>query len=911
MDKLDFSSGQSWYSLSVSDTESRLATSLEQGLSFPEAEERRKTFGGNVLQSEKKPSFIRVFLRQYRDYMQIILLAAAALSLYVGNVSTALLLFALTLLNAILGIRSERQAADSVAALKKMMKTTTRCLRDGALITLAIEELVPGDVVEFESGDIVPADGRIVYSAALEIEESALTGESQPVPKEIAVLSSGDMPIGDQANMGFMNTVVTRGKGKMIVTGTGMNTEVGKIAGMLREVKEEKTPLTKKIDQLSIAVAIIAAIALILLISIGLYHGESFDDLFTLGIALAVAAVPTGLPVVMTLMLSVGTMDLAKRGAIVKRLPSVETLGSTSAICSDKTGTLTMNQMTAREIVVAGRTLTVTGEGYYPNGQIQHVGGAPIASLDPIFLPMVLCSDATVSDGKLVGDPTEGALVILAEKGGLNTAATRAEYPRLAEVPFDSEYKFMATFHAMTDPNTGKEIVRCYVKGAPDVLVSRGVSYIDTNTTVSPLAGSESAILAANDDLAKKGLRVMMIAYRDFDPATFDSSSVTPESIRDLTIVAMVGIIDPPRPEVKDAIATCKTAGIRVRMITGDHGTTAGAIADQLGISGKVITGAEMSAMSDEQLRSSIDDIGVVARVAPEHKVRLVQTLKEKGDIVAMTGDGVNDAPALKAADIGVAMGITGTEVSKESAEMILTDDNFATIVTAVRQGRVLYDNMLKFIRFQMANLMAYILLFLFAALFVGAYTGIFAPVQTLFISYFVTVPVGMALCYDTAAPGIMTKKPRPKDERIMSGWFTVRMILVGIYWGAAPLAGYIWIESTGGTPEQAIAMTMITFILLHIPFTANLRFPDASIFTREFLTNRTLFIMFLVVIAWAVILTEIGFMQSLFGTAALGEQAWFVAIMIAVVALFLGEAGKAIARRVLKRSPAGAAVPA
>lgn len=905
-------SSTGWYTQTPEEVERNQNVSASQGLSSSEVISRRSTFGKNVLMSEEHTGFLRVFLNQYRDYMQIILLAAAALSLYVGNGSTAVLLFALTLLNAVLGIHSERKAADSIAALRKMMKTTTRCVRDGELITIPVEELVPGDVVEFESGDIVPADGRIIYAAGLEIEESALTGESQPVSKETGVLSGGDLPVGDRVNMGFMNTVVTRGKGRLIVTGTGMNTEVGKIAGMIRDVKEEKTPLTRQIDQLSISVAAIAAVALIVLISIGLAHGEPFSDLFTLGIALAVAAVPTGLPVVMTLMLSLGTLELARRGAIIKRLPSVETLGSTSAICSDKTGTLTMNQMTAREVIVAGHTLMVTGEGYTPNGQILHVGGTAFGSLDPILLPMVLCSDASVAGGTLVGDPTEGALVVLAEKGGLNVAATRAAYPRIAEVPFDSAYKFMATFHALTRRSDGKEVVRCFVKGAPDVLVSRGVSYIDTGENISPITGSEQKILAANDTLAAKGLRVMMIAFRDYDPASFDPAAVSQNSIRDLTIVSMIGIIDPPRPEVKASIAVCKDAGIRVRMITGDHGSTAGAIADQLGISGSVITGAEMSAMTDERLRTAIDEIGVIARVGPEHKVRLVQMLKAKGDIVAMTGDGVNDAPALKSADIGIAMGITGSEVSKESAEMILTDDNFATIVTAVREGRVLYDNILKFIRFQMANLMAYILLFLFAALFVGAYSGIFAPAQTLFISYFVTVPIGMALCYDTADPGIMTKKPRPKQERIMSRWFTFRMILIGIFWGAAPLLGYLWIESHGGTPEMAIAMTMITFILLHIPFTANLRYPDTTIFTREFLSNRMLFFSFLMALVWAVAITEVGFMQRLFGTASLDGTAWFVAILISVAALLLAEVTKYIARRLLKKlgTPSAAGSP-
>jgi Ca2+-transporting ATPase len=404
------------------------------------------------------------------------------------------------------------------------------------------------------------------------------------------------------------------------------------------------------------------------------------------------------MPVVVTLILAMGATEMATRKAIIKRLPAVETLGSTSAICSDKTGTLTLNQMTARELVIAGNQYSVTGQGYDSNGEFRHVGGVRETDLDPILLPMVLCSDAVVKDGELVGDPTEGALVVLAQKGGLMVDSTRQEYPRIAELPFDSAYKLMATFHNMVNPDN-EPVVRCYVKGAPDVLIDRSASILDSGGKIAPLDGkARQRSLELNEQLASKGMRVMIVAGRDLDPATFDPEADLLQEVNDLTLLGMVGIVDPPRSEAKTAIAECRSAGIRVRMITGDHAVTAAAIAGELGIEGRAITGAEWAAMSDQEAVDQIDDIGVIARVAPEDKVRLVNILKEKGNIVAMTGDGVNDAPALKTADIGVAMGITGTDVSKGAAVMILTDDNFATIVGAVEYGRIIYDNLLKYL---------------------------------------------------------------------------------------------------------------------------------------------------------------------------------------------------------------------
>src|SRR3954453_8353084 len=693
-----------------------LGVDPSRGLSAAEAASRLASHGPNQLTGGKQEPAWRAFLRQYEDFMQLILLGAAIVNqVVIHEAATTVLLAGLTLFNAIIGLRQEAKAEESVKALSQMMKTIARVRRDGQAVEIDAGDLVPGDIVLMEAGNLVPADGRVVLAATLEIEEAALTGESLPVGKSTDPVPGEDVPLGDRTCMAYMNTSVTRGRGELIVTSTGMGTEIGHIADMLANTETSKTPLQRQLDSLSKIIAAIAGVALILVVLLGKAQGLDFDTLFVTGIALAVAAIPTGLPAVVTALLSMGTREIANRGAIVKRLPAVETLGSTSAICSDKTGTLTLNKMTARELVIPGHNrYTVTGEGYSTAGELNHVGGQRL-DLDPYLLPMVLCADAVLDGESLIGDPTEGALIVLGAKGGLGITETRAALPRVAEVPFDSDYKFMATFHEMKGED-GRPVVRCYVKGAPDVLIARATTIRNPDGSLIPISDENRHLaLDANDAIAAAGERVMVVAQRDFPPGSVQPGNDLIELVQELTLLAMVGIVDPPRPEARTAIAECRQAGIRVRMITGDHATTAAAIAGELGIEGRGITGTAFAAMSDEQLISELDEIGVVARVAPEDKVRLVRLLKEKDNIVAMTGDGVNDAPALKSADIGVAMGITGTEVSKEAAVMILTDDNFATIVSAVAYGRTLYDNLLKYLRFQMSTLVAYI------AVFIGA----------------------------------------------------------------------------------------------------------------------------------------------------------------------------------------------
>jgi Ca2+-transporting ATPase len=679
------------------------------------------------------------------------------------------------------------------------------------------------------------------------------------------------------------------------VTETGMATEIGHIANMLANTESEKTPLQKQLDGLSKIIASIAAFALVIVVVLGLINGDSFDTLFVTGVTLAIAAIPTGLPAVVTALLSIGTREIAKRNAIVKRLPAVETLGSTSAICSDKTGTLTLNKMTARELGIPGQNrFAVTGEGYGTQGEIKHVGGSRI-DLDPYLLPMVLCADAVLDGESLIGDPTEGALIVLGAKGGLDIDETRKTYPRIAEVPFDSEYKFMATFHEMNEG--GRAIVRCYVKGAPDVLIGKGGSFRDPAGTIVPITDDNRHLaLEANDRMAEGGERVMVVAQRDFDPASFDKDGNLLELVKDLTLLAMVGIVDPPRPEARDAIAKCKSAGIRVRMITGDHATTAGAIGKELGIEGRAITGAEFAAMGDDELQGQLGEIGVIARVAPEDKVRLVRMLQQSDNIVAMTGDGVNDAPALKSANIGVAMGITGTEVSKEAAVMILTDDNFATIVGAVEYGRALYDNLLKYLRFQMSTLIAYIAIFIGAGIFDIAGGIPLDPLQIIWLNFVIDVPIAIALGFDEPTGGLMDRSPRPVGAPVLSSANWVRLCVQGAVMTVGTLVAYQIGEANF---DVAIASTMLltTLSLYHLAAGLLARDQVNTIFRREFVPGSAQLRRYGFALAATILVTEIGFLQRIFSMVDLTLNQWGICLGIALTLVVVEELIKVFLR--------------
>jgi len=886
-----------WHALTPSEVASRLDVDIASGLTSAQAQERLKQYGPNALAAPKAAPIWKQFLKHYRDYMQIVLVVAAVVSLLIGEIGTFVGLLVLTLFNAWLGYHQEGKAEAAAASLGQMMKTLAKVRRDGDVSEVPAEEIVPGDVVVVDAGDRVPADGRVVLAATLQVEEGALTGESVAVEKSPEVIAAADVPIGDRLNMAFMNTNVTRGHGEILVTTTGMGSEVGHIANMLAAQKVEKTPLTKQVDRLTIFIIVAALFAFVAIVVMGLAQGDSFTVLFGIGVALAVGSIPDALPAVVTTILSVGSLSMAKKNAIMKVLPAVETLGSTSAINSDKTGTLTMNQMTVREITTAAHHYTVGGEGYSFDGQVRRTAGDAEANLDYVMFPCALCNDSDIQDGTVVGDPTEGALYVLAQKGGLDVKAFRESHPRIASVPFDSDYKFMATFHTMKGAN-GEPVVRAYVKGAPDVILDRSSSARMPGGRTEPLtAAMREKVTAENERIASQGLRVLAFAQREFDPAAFDPSGDLMSLMQDLEMAALVGEVDPPRAEAKKAIAQAKRAGIRGRMITGDHAITAEAIAKELGIEGRAVTGAEFAGLSDDEASREIEGIGVIARVAPEHKVRLVEVLKANKNIVAMTGDGVNDAPAIGAADIGIAMGITGTDVAKGAAKMILADDNFATIVAAVEEGRQVYDNLQKFLRIQIANLFMFILAFVGSSAFAIAGTALLIPSQVLWIHMAVVAPIGAVMGLDVATPGIMDRKPRPFDQPIIVRSMMVRLFVSGLFMAAATLALVQIGKTTYGSLEVGQTMAVVGLGLMNIFLALNLRFPEDSAFGKATLSNPKLIWAFGWAALGSMLITQMRVLQDVFATTPLTGRQWALCLLPGVILLALGELGKLVLR--------------
>ena len=891
--------GTVWHVLSREAALEQLHVEPERGLTSDEAAERLTRYGPNKFTEAKAESRLHAFLRQYQDPMQIVLVAAGVISIYpVKQAGTGIVILLLTLLNAVLGLNQEGKAAAAVAALAKMMIVKARVRRDGALTQVPAEQLVPGDVVAIEAGDVVPADGRLLAAATLEVAEAALTGESLPVSKGVEPVEAAEAPLGDRTDMVYMNTNVTRGTGEFVVTATGMATEVGHISGMLQTQEESKSPLTVQLEKLTKQLVTIAGLALVASVVLNMARGQSFTEVFTVAVAFAIAAIPTGLPAVVTTILSRGTRLLADANAIMKRLRSTETLGATSAICSDKTGTLTLNQMTAVELTIPGRRYTVSGTGYSTEGQIQHVAGEPEVPLEQFMFPLALACDAVLTPtGEMIGDPTEGALVVLAEKGGVALGPTRERYPRVAELPFDTAYKLMATFHRMTD-ESGTEVVRCFVKGAPDQLLARAGSHLNPELATSAVDEEfKTRYLDENERLAKKGLRVMATARKDFDATGFDPDADLLELMQGLTLLALVGIVDPPRPAAKAAIATAHDAGIQVRMITGDHAITAAAIANDLGIRGRAITGAQFAEYSEDEADREIDDIGVIARVTPEQKVRLVDILKRKGQVVGMTGDGVNDAPALKQADIGIAMGITGTEVSKEAAAMILTDDNFATIVKAVELGRGLYDNLVKYIRFQMGVLAGMIITFLGASI-LNIASGIpFTPLQTLWVNFTTQVFQAVGLGYGEPSEGLMKRRPRKPEKPILTRADTRWFVIAGLVMGVSTLAVIAGAENAEGE-QFARTMGLTTFSLANLFFSFTARDELHSVFSLDTVNDRTFLVTSLMSVAAIIFVTELQFFQRVFDTVELTGNQWLICIGAALTIVVASEIRKFLLRR-------------
>ncbi len=887
---------KSSYALSKEEVAQELEVSFEQGLSTEEAAQRLKSYGSNELEEEKEKPAWRKWLEQYKAYMQIVLVVAAIVSLFIGEYRTFLLLLILTIFIANLGYRQEAKASRSVAELNKMMKVESKVRRDGVLSQIEAENIVPGDVVILDAGDRIPADGRVILASNLQVEEAALTGESMAVEKNIEPITLEDPPLGDRVNMAFMNTNVTRGHAEILVTQTGMSSEVGHIATMLKEHKVEKTPLTRQIDRVTLFIIGMAMLAFLSIVVIGLTNGESFTTMFNIGISLAIGSIPDALPAVVTSILAMGMMAMAKKNAIIKNMPAVETLGSTSAINSDKTGTLTMNQMTVRTISTVKHRYTVSGEGYSFEGNIERTEGDEEENLDHVLFPCALCIDTEIREGEVVGDPTEAALYVLAQKGGINVGEFRKNNPRIASIPFDSEYKFMATFHKLKTPSG--EIIRAYIKGAPDVILARSSYGLMPDGTSHELTSDDrKKVTDENERIASQGLRVLALAQKDFDPESFDPDSDLMPLMEDLMMNSLVGEVDPPRKEAKDAIGKAKEAGVRVRMITGDHAVTAEAIGRELGIDGDTVTGAEFASFSDKEAQERIDDIGVLARVAPEHKVRLVKVLKEKGNIVAMTGDGVNDAPSIKAADIGIAMGITGTDVAKGAAKMILVDDNFKTIVTAIEEGRKIYDNLQKFLRIQIANMFMFIIAFLGSSIFAIAGTALYSPGQVLWIHMLVVAPIGIAFGLDMASPGIMKRKPRAHDEGILSRGMYIRLFIAGLFMALTSLYLYQMGQLVYGSMEMGQTMGIVTLSLMNIFLALNLRFPRDTAFQSATFSNSRLLYAYGWIILGTLLITETRIFNELFGTVSLDAVQWGICLIPGLVLLLVGETYKTILR--------------
>jgi Ca2+-transporting ATPase len=887
--------GQNWYARSPEEVATDLGVEPATGLSVARAAELLAANGPNALPEEKPKPGWRRFLEQYRAYMQIILIAAAVVSLAIKEWSTGVLLILLTVLNAVIGMRQEGKAESAMNALKSMMKATARVRRDGAEAQIPADQVVAGDVVLISAGDEVPADGRIIAASALQIDESALTGESTPAAKGADTLPDTDLNPGDQVNMAFMNTPVTHGSGTMIVTGTGSNTELGKISGMLAATAVEESPLTKEMNRLTLWIAAAAGLTMVVMFVLGRARGQAWDHLFTAAVSLAIAAIPEALPTVAQTILSIGGADLAKRNAIVKDLPSVETLGFTSAINSDKTGTLTMNQMTAVEVVAPANRYSISGSGYDLDGSVQHAAGAA-PSIEDAILPYVVASDAKLVDGKVVGDPTEGALLVLGHKAGLDIDGTRSELPRLATLPFDPTYKLMATFCSATDAS-GRQVVRCFVKGAAPAVMERAATALLDGASVP---WDDSAVERGRVEMERMegdGKRVMAAATCDLDPADFDAEGDLLGYVTGLQMTSLVGMVDPPRDESKDAVAAAQAAHIRVRMVTGDDVTTGAAIARQLGIEGEAMLGADFAALSEAERLARIDQIGVVGRVAPEHKVLLADTLKQKGDVVAMTGDGVNDAPAIKAADIGIAMG-SGTEVAKNAGRMILSDDNFATIVFAVEQGRKIYDNLTKYIRFVLVLLVAFVLTFLGATLFNIAAGEPFTPAQVLWIHFFVNAPFGFALGFDRETPGLMGLRPRRRGASVLSRSMITTVSLAGL----VITIGLLTILELGKSHFHSAAIgnsiAFTAFALCLIVAAVECRSEtDTALTTATFDSkqlNRAMIGEFIL----AVLVTQMDVFHRLLGTVDINLRQFGWALIPPLALFVLWEIGKLIARR-------------
>ncbi|SEN84579.1 cation-translocating P-type ATPase [Cryobacterium luteum] len=900
-----------WHTLAATVVASRLQVDPTIGLTAGTALARQGEYGPNLLPEPAKVAAWRKIIGLLAEKMTLVLVIAAVVSAVVSREwETPVVILAVIMLNTALNYLQERRAENSLQALRIMSAGMAVVRRDGSEQEVARSALVPGDIVLLDAGDSIPADGRVLEESRLQVAEATLTGESEPVGKSTHPLAAENLPLGDRDNMLFMNTEVTRGRATMVVTAIGLGTEVGAIAALIGEVKRERTPLQRRIDQLARTLTLVALIVVAVVFALGLLRGQSWSDLLIISVSLAVATIPEGLTAVVAFTLAMGAARLAGRGAILKQLSAVETLGSVTHIATDKTGTLTMNEMTAHRLNIHGHDFQITGTGYSTDGEILSEGGLP--DLTEALLTMALCNDAVIGDGKLVGDPTEGALVVLAEKGGLDVAAARRDHPRLAEVPFDADYKYMATFHRLTDTTADASQsapvigYRCLAKGAPVALMQVTDSVL-TADGIRPIDDLHRRnIHEAIQGLAGEGLRTLMLAGRRLHTALPDDEKSLQALVTGLTIYAIVGIVDPARTEAAQAIAEARGAGIQVHMITGDHLVTASAIAKDLGIPGAAASGLDLDELDDGELGRRAAGFGVLARVTPAHKIRMVKALQREGNVVAMTGDGVNDAPALKQADIGIAMGITGTDVAKGAANMILTDDNFATIVAAVREGRGIYANILKFVRFQLTTAWGFVLIFLVAGVTGLAGGAPFTALQILWVNIIMDGPPALALGVDPAEPGTMQQQPRPANERLLTRARLVRILGLGLVMAAGTLAvltlAPVVFPDSADDAAFASTLAFTTFVFYQVFNLLNVRSDTHSVFSAQTLTNRSIWVALVAVIVLQVAVVQLEVLQGLFDTTALTAPQWGVAVLVGSSALWVEETGKAVVRASVRR---------
>jgi len=890
-----------WHALAVAEATERLAASPD-GLTSAEAAERRARYGPNRLPEAKPRSAWVRFIAQFHNVLIYVLLAAGAVTAVLHHWLDAGVILGVVVVNALIGFVQEGKAEHALRAISQMLSPKALVLRDGRRVTLDAAELVPGDVAPLQPGDKVPADMRLIQAKGLQIEEAALTGESVPVEKGTAPVLP-DTPLGDRRCLAFAGTLVTSGNGLGIVVATGAGTEIGRISAMVAGVQELTTPLLRQLGQfgrwLTFAILVLAGFTFAFGV---LFRDYSAAEMFLAAVGLAVAAIPEGLPAIMTITLAIGVQRMAARNAIIRRLPAVETLGTVAVICSDKTGTLTCNEMTVRAVVTGDRWLKVTGTGYDPHGGFLEAEREYATGSDPAVIEAlraaVLCNDASLAQREdtwsALGDPMEAALVVAAIKGGLDPERERQGYPRTDLIPFDSAQKFMATLH---HGHRGEGFV--FVKGAPERLLEKCLS-VRVGVRDQPL--EREAWQRRVDEMAAKGYRVLAIAQK---PAESGRTELSLTDVDDgLVLLGLFGLIDPPRPEAIDAVATCQAAGIRVKMITGDHAVTAAAIARQIGLAnaGTALTGRDIDSLDDHDLRQRVEEVDVYARVSPEHKLRLVTALQASGRVVAMTGDGVNDAPALKRADVGVAMGAGGTEVAKEAAEMVLTDDNFASIVRAVEEGRTVYDNLKKAILFILPTNGGEALIILGAILF-GFHQLPLTPVQILWVNMITAVTLALALAFEPPERGVMRRQPRNAREPLLSGWLLWRIGFVSLILMTGTFALFLWDMARGEPIEHARTVAVNTLVMFEIFYLFNSRYISAPVLNREGLFgNRYVLLAVLLLVGFQLIFTYLGPVQSLFGTAAIGADVWLRIVLVASTVLFLVELEKAFIRR---RAPA------